>query len=235
MNCIEAASLLDDLAEGTLNRGQRGLVETHLTRCDDCDSAWLAMRSLRALRGQTAPAPRAGSFEKAIWTATIGSGVQHPDRKLDVARGRFWLGTGFGGALAASVLLAVLTVGSLVRSPEVDSRAELSIALHETRDVSIAIDSPASFAAAEIRVVLVGAVALAGYQGKSELRWSTPLDRGVNVLRLPVAMEGPSGGHLLVEVNFGGHQKTFAVQLREGVAPDRASNRLSLQSEATRI
>jgi len=223
MDCDEIATLLDGLADGTLSSGQRTSVETHLVRCDDCDSAWLAMRSLRAVRAQPVPPPRAGFFEKAVWTATVRSRVQHSDRIRTVARGRFWLGTGFGGALAAGVLLAVLTVGDWLRPPEADPRAELSIALHETRDVNIAIDSPASFATAEIRIVLVGAIALAGYQGQSELRWSTPLDRGVNMLRLPVAMEGPSGGHLLVEVNYGGHQKAFAVHLRQSVEPGRTS------------
>jgi hypothetical protein len=218
MNCTEVASLLDDLADERLSCGQKVSVEMHLARCDDCEHASRAVRLLRASRAYPTPAPRAGFFEEAVSGAAAKSRMQQGSP----GQGRFWLGAGFGGALAAGIVLALLTVGGLVRSPATDVPAELLVALYETRDVNIVIDSPAQFDEAEIRVLLTGSIGLAGYQGQTELRWSTALDRGTNMLRLPISMEGRSGGHLLVEVKYGEKQKTFAVRLRERSASAQA-------------
>jgi len=89
----------------------------------------------------------------------------------------------------------------------------LTIALTETRDVNVAIDSPTDLQDAQIRVVLTGAVALTGFEGQSEIRWSTNLDRGVNMLSLPVTMQGLNGGRLLVEVDYEDHHEIFVVDL----------------------
>jgi hypothetical protein len=121
-----------------------------------------------------------------------------------------------------------------MKSPEADEQEELFFALHEIRDVNFAIESPAEFDDAEIRVISTGTVGLAGYEGRNELRWSTPLDRGTNMLRLPVAMDGRGGGHLLVEVTYGAQQKTFVVYLRERTdstpaSPESVSNRTNIK------
>jgi hypothetical protein len=83
---------------------------------------------------------------------------------------------------------------------------------------NIAIDSPADIAEAEIRIVVTGNLAINGYEHRDELRWFARLDRGVNLLTLPVVMQNSTGGHLLVEVSYGSERKTFAVLVQDDAA-----------------
>lgn len=210
MHCADLVDLLEDRVRGRLSTSQQQPLNAHLSRCADCRHAWNALQVLHAERAKPVPKPHAKFVEQTLGLAAAQSPLQ-PDARS----GRFWLGAALGSALAASIVLAVLGTGPALDRPAVDSTPELVIALHETRDVSIGIDSPVHIETAEIRVVLAGAASLAGFEGRSEMSWTTPLDRGLNMLTLPVNMHGPGGGHVLVEVGYGAQRKTFAVSLRD--------------------
>jgi hypothetical protein len=125
----------------------------------------------------------------------------------------FWSGASVGGALAAGIVMAVMSARAVDQLPPSSSSTDIAIALHDTKDVMVAIDSRREIASADIRVVLSGGIGLTGYEGRDEVRWSAPLNRGVNMLTLPVTMLGKTGGHLLVEIAYGEQRQTYAVQL----------------------
>jgi hypothetical protein len=170
------------------------------------------------------PTPRTEFFAEVLHLATQSGAVEHQR-----TGNRFWIGAGLGGALAAGIVLALLSFNSLLQPPPGSSVPQLTIALNETRDVNVAIDSPTELLGAQIRVVLTGTVALAGFTDQSELRWATDLDRGVNVLSLPVTMLGTSGGQVLVEVTHRDRHEIFVVTLH-GTSPQ--AGKLSIPNEA---
>lgn len=90
----------------------------------------------------------------------------------------------------------------------------MTLALHQPRDVSIAVDAPSPLMDAEIRVLLTGAIELDGFENQRELRWRTNLDAGANQLTLPVIATGTGGGQLVVEVQHGQKRRTFVVDVR---------------------
>ncbi|RPI62752.1 MAG: hypothetical protein EHM50_03415 [Lysobacterales bacterium] len=131
----------------------------------------------------------------------------------------FWNGLTSGAALAATV--AALAVGGwLWRSAGEGPVAvpEVRLALNQRSDVTVTLESPEPLADAEVRVELRGAVALDGYAGQRELRWSTDLDRGVNQLTLPVVAIDATGGQVLVEVTHGDKGRTFVLDVRTAAA-----------------
>jgi hypothetical protein len=91
---------------------------------------------------------------------------------------------------------------------------EVRLALNQARDVTVSLDSHEALANAEVRIELRGAVALDGYAGQRELRWSTDLDRGTNQLTLPIVALDASGGQVLVEVTHGDKRRTFLLDVR---------------------
>ena len=216
MDCIELSSLLELFVDKRLTSVQRAAVKKHLGGCDSCASALHAVEALRARRSVVAPTPRTEFFAEIIQLATQGGAVEYQR-----TGNRFWLGAGVGGALAAGIVIALLNFNAMRQEHLGPSVPQLNIALNETRDVNLAIDSPTTMMNAQIRVVLTGTVALAGFEGHSELRWATDLDRGVNVLSLPVTMLGTSGGKVLVEVTHRDRHEIFVVTLH-GTSP-RAS------------
>jgi hypothetical protein len=190
----------------------------------------LAREVLRADRDRPIRVPADGALRRAALRAAA-----HADRAARATSPRppsFWLGVGFGAALAAGVALAVLTFGPFLEPPAGAGVPEVRMALNESRDVSVALDSPEPLAGAEIHVVLSGEIGLRGFAEQRELRWTTDLDRGVNQLTLPLVALGASGGQVLVEVQHGERRRAFIVDVRTtgapGIEPSAAGPRATL-------
>jgi hypothetical protein len=181
----------------------------HTASCDDCRAALSALDALRTLRGEPVPTFEQSAVERAIDRALTESPAQRYRRG-------FWSGLASGAAIAATVAAAV--VGVWVFGTGGDSAPaavpEVRIALHKRSDVTVTLESPEALANAEVRVQLRGAVALDGYDGQRELKWSTNLDRGTNQLTLPVVASDATGGQVLVEVTHGDKRRTFVLDVR---------------------
>ncbi len=217
----------------------------HAAQCRSCRDALAALRLLAAERRQPVPQPTDGAFERAVRaavraaaTAAAGhAGAGQGDASHDAShavpqdaasasvpgsvsryRHGFWTGLAAGMALAASVVVAVLWLRSDVPQPPLSTVVpQLTMVLHETRDVSIAMESAEALTNVEIRVLLSGSVVLAGFEGQRELSWRTDLDRGMNRLTLPVVAQRAGAGQVLVEVVHQDRRRTFVVDVRTRV------------------
>ena len=205
MRCEDAMDCIETVA-------QPGAALTaafeHVATCAECTSALRALNALRSLRGE--PLPQAD--ELAVASAVERALAYEPAQRY---RRGFLGGIASGVALAAVV--AAIAFGLWVRNLDGDgagSVPEVRLALNEPRDVTVTLESPEPLTGAAVRVELRGAVALDGYEGQRELRWSTDLDRGVNQLTLPVVALGADGGQVLVEVAHGDKRRTFVLDVR---------------------
>ena len=184
---------------------------SHAASCADCQSALRALDALRTLRDAPVPSVAEGAIERAIDRALTNPAPGW--------RRGFWSGLASGAAAAAAV--AALTVGIwALRSGGESSVAvpEVRVSLNRPSDVTVTLDSPEALVNAEVRVELRGAIALDGYAGQRELKWSTDLDRGINQLTLPVVAIDATGGQVLVEVTHGDKRRTFVLDVRAAAA-----------------
>jgi hypothetical protein len=152
--------------------------------------------------------PSAGAIERAIDKALTSSPAQRYRRG-------FWSGLASGAALAATV--AAIAVGVWIYTGGAGAPSalpEVRLALNQPRPVTVTLESPEALRGAEVRIELRGAVALDGYAGQRELRWSTDLDRGINQLTLPVVALDATGGQVLVEVTHGDKRRAFVLDVR---------------------
>jgi len=217
MKCHDIANLLDSREVLQLTETQQAAVNQHLRGCESCESEWRAVRALWDVSMTETPAPRPDFFTQAVRLATAAGARREarPPRQPS-----FWQGAGFGAALAASLVAAVMTF--FIAAPgtdDIEQRAAITVALNETRDVDVAITSASALAQAQIRVVLTGGVRLAGYADHSELSWQTDLDEGVNRLSLPIVAIDGKGGRVLVEVAHASKHQIFVVDVGvDGVA-----------------
>ena len=209
IQCIQLAARQNEALRGSGDDDPHFI--RHAAGCRDCADALFAMRALRHERESGVPRPREGAFSRAVLgAAAAGCG----DRRI---MGGFWAGLATG-AVAAVVLVAV-TLTVLPLGIESDQFVpQVTMALNQPSDVSIAIDAKEPMIDAEIHVMLHGAVDLYGYEGQRDVHWTTDLDRGTNELRLPVVVSGSPGGMLMVEVHHGGKRKSFQVEVRVGRA-----------------
>jgi len=209
MNCQDIANLLDDSEILGLPPARQAEVDAHVASCESCAHEWRAARALYSWRDLPTVSTRPGFFAEVMRQATR-PGVAR------VRRNAFWTGAGIGGALAAGIVIAVMSVRPALEQNVVGGTPALTIALNEPHDVSVAIDSSEALMGAQIRVVLTGGIQLAGFDDQSVLSWTTDLDRGANRLTLPVVAVGPDGGQVLVEVAHERKRQIFVVDV--GVA-----------------
>jgi len=221
MKCDDVQTLLID-GRGDGDRAGRRAAMEHLASCERCRDAQYAAGVLRVERSRAVPGPTPGAFERAM-AAAVGASRQPPSREAlppaRAPRGRgFWAGAAVGAGSAAAAALAAwaVIVGPAPGLPGAQPSAtpEVAIALHETRDVNISVDTPAALTNAEIRVVLTGDISLDGFAQQRELRWYADLDAGSNRLSLPIVATGATGGQLLVEVQHERKRRTFVVDVR---------------------
>ena len=205
MRCEDAIDVIG--TRDTPASAELHAARAHAETCDDCRAALRALAVAHAMRNEPEPAFDERAVERAIDRALSES----PQRRY---RRGFWSGVASGAALAAAI--AAVAVGIWLYSPGDDARAvpEVRIALHQRSNVTVTLETPEALANAEVRVELRGALALDGYEGQRELRWSTNLDRGVNQLTLPVVASQASGGQVLVEVTHGDKRRTFVLDVR---------------------
>ena len=177
------------------------------------------LEKLRAgLRDMPIPDPRPGFVDRVLIRATAGT----PGRETRVARSIFkrpatWWAAG-AGALAATLVWGVLfwTQSGAPQEPSVN------LALNESREVSLVIDSERDLTDATIRVFVMGSVGLAGYEEQREIEWLTSLTQGANLLSLPVIGLTPGEGSIVAVIEHGGRTRRVSVAMHVSAQDDSA-------------
>jgi hypothetical protein len=239
MNCTDINKGIDDLLDGELSPAKLAEVDAHLQDCAACRTFVAQERQrLQLLQELSVPEPSAGFSDRVIQAA------QQSNEHVKHRRHGFM--AGFGSALVAGFALW-LVVGVMPQTPDTGPSSpqlamqqsapeqqavaqqqgqesgipELTIALHEPRDVTLAFHSVKVLNGATISIELPENVAIVGYPGRRSLEWQTNLEAGKNILRLPVVATGTIGGEmknsqLVAHVKHGNKVKTYRINLNAG-------------------
>ena len=170
----------------------------------------------QALRQMPTPEPRAGFVERALARAVAQSrsgqrAASLPERlRSFVTRWETWAGAALGGAVAAALTLVLLRT---VDTAEVSPQPQLALTLHEARNVDVLIDSERDLKGATIRIAASGSIALDGFENERQADWQADLERGSNLLSLPVVARAAGKGRLVAIVEFEGRTQRVAVEL----------------------
>lgn len=166
-----------------------------------------------ALRRMPTPDPRPGFVERALALATAQEHVTQATLpallRHFLSRWETWAGAALGAAAAAAMALILLrpvdtTQGSL---------PQLALTLHETRNVDVLIDSERELKGATIRIAATGSIALDGFDDEQHIDWQADLERGNNLLSLPVVARTAGRGELVAIIEHQGRTQRVAVAL----------------------
>jgi len=208
MNCESVAEHVKALAEGSLDDEQRGACTDHIAVCQDCADALRGVRAMLVVRDQAAVPGSERVFNRVMNKTSY-------DPQQQASRKGFWLGAGFSGAIAASLLTVAFVLG-LLGSPAVEApqAAEFYVSTQEVRPMNIAIEADKLLQGAQISILLSGDVEIDGYVDRHELSWTDDLEPGVNQLTLPVRAIGARGGQMVVRLSHPDSEQIFVVQLK---------------------
>lgn len=205
MNCEETYDRLIEMENGSITGLELRQFTAHLDSCEVCQCTARSSAALREIKGQELSSVPAGLFDEVM---------QRTVRIAKPTGSRFWLGAGFGGALAASVVLVVMSLGlGTGTSPQPVDVIEFRVSTHESRDLNVAIDLERNLVGATITIVLTGGIEIDGFGSQREITWTRDLRAGVNKLTLPIRAINESGGQLLVRVDHENKRRSFQVEL----------------------
>ena len=165
-----------------------------------------------ALRRMPTPEPRPGFVERAFAQAAqqqAPQAVAPPGRLRSFAtRWETWAGAALGGAVAAALMLVLLRPVDTSNSPQ-----PLALTLHEARNVDVLIDSDRELKGATIRVAASGSIVLDGFDDERQIDWQADLERGANLLSLPVVARAAGKGKLVAVIEHEGRTRQVAIDL----------------------
>ena len=172
------------------------------------------LQTLRqALRRMPMPEPRAGFVERALARAAAQQRTEQaslPARlRRFLSRWETWAGAALGAAAAAAMTFILLRPVDSTQA----SRPQLALTLHETRNVDVLIDSERELKGATIRIAATGSIALDGFDDERHIDWQADLERGSNLLSLPVVARTAGNGELVAVIEHQGRTQRVAIAL----------------------
>jgi len=163
--------------------------------------------ALMELRHRKTDGPSDELFDRVVTAATGNSN----DR---TSKQRFWMGTAFGGAIAASLFAIAFFFGWTDGGQNpTESSAVFVVALGEPRQMNLAFETDRQLDGATISILLSGDVEIDGYGMQRELTWTENLDAGVNRLTLPVLARSINGGQMIVRMTHPLSEQVFVINL----------------------
>jgi len=212
MKCTDIQKYLDDYLDDAMSLGEQKAVESHIEECALCQQAVEEYRAVRqALR--SLPVEQASpDFEANVFAEVRDHYGKRNGRRFD---NRFV--AGFATAMVASL---ALWFTSTVYSPQFDEQLPqsgpqvINLAMNQARTVKLLFDAPTDLAGVTLTVELPENIELAGYAGQKQLVWQTNLNKGQNILALPVIAIGNGQGELVAQLNYGDKTQRFRIVLK---------------------
>jgi hypothetical protein len=170
--------------------------------------------SLRqALKRLPAPEPRPGFVDRALANATRGPEKGPTLLARVFGRWETWVGAALGGAVATVLTLVLLRPMDITNGQQATVPVGITLALNEARAIDVLIDSERELEDATIRIVATGSVALDGFDNEREIGWRAHLERGSNVLSLPIVARSTGDGQLVAVIEHEGRSRRIAINL----------------------
>ncbi|NOZ37780.1 MAG: hypothetical protein GXP11_06905 [Gammaproteobacteria bacterium] len=205
MNCHDIHNYCDAYLDHELSDTQKQALEAHLESCPACQHYVQQAQTIRdALTKLKAPAMRPAFAEQAFNKAR--------QQKATVAKTKRFTGTGL--ALAASLALAGI-VGVFMHQPgsTVSEPTAITLSLQQAKDISLVFNAKEDLDKVTISIELSDNLTLDGYAGKRTVSWNTPLQKGKNVLSLPIIATQSGNGTLIARLRLGNQDKIFRIRV----------------------
>ena len=173
-----------------------------------------------SLSAMPVPEPKPGFEDRVLARATAARADAAAGARTDARGGwreafsrpaTWW-------AAAAGALAATLACVAILWPQPAAPGASVVLALNESRDVSLVIDSERALEGATIRLYVAGSITLAGYEQQQEIEWTTSLTPGPNLLSLPVFARAPGSGSVVAVIEHEGRTRRISVVL-DVIAP----------------
>lgn len=214
MKCEAVKKLLDNFVIQRLPESEANEVTDHLSVCKDCQQTYLNTRMLvDVLSSLTVPAVSTDFADRVISKA-VRSGAYQPVRLLSyVASG-----------IAASFLILFVLAFTMLDPQSSTPSSPIVLVSDEIRTVKLAIESARTVEGIRMTIDLSENLQISGYENQKSISWGTSLEKGTNVIALPISAIAQGNGEIKARVEFKGSEKVFIFDTRyKSSNPDKAN------------
>lgn len=214
MKCRIAKNLMQDAVDGKLKGADTGFITAHLQECAACREDYRQTSNmLEMLRGIPVPPPSAGFADRVLSIATRS----HPA----TAGRRYKYVT---GGIAASLVAVFLAISVMTGSGPGQQAPDVMLIGDQVKTIRVAIESPRIIEAIEVSIDVSDNLAIEGYGNQQAISWTTRLERGVNLIALPISANAAGDGEIVARVGLDGHEKVYRIRTRYQAAGNVSSD-----------
>lgn len=213
MSCNECRQHVRGWLRGELSDADAVEVQDHVSKCYFC--AAVVENEATLLDGlhrvEKIPAPTA-DFKQRVLSAASEQDIKRTSHKPALGL------PAMGGAIAAALALGIaLGVGFGVDRSSDSGSPDVAeaVAPEKAQNVRLAFNSAQAMDNVTLTVELPPHVEMARYPGHQQLSWSVSLDKGENIVELPLKVLFPGEGDLVAHLDNGKSRKTFRAHLAE--------------------
>jgi hypothetical protein len=220
MHCSQVQHSLDEYLDAALDDKRNAEIALHVMGCPECCDELDERQSLREmLQTLAVDGPDEGFLDRAVLQAdqTGAARLSERDRRLSdrPETGSRWISR---GAIAAAVGLVfitavLLTAPSGPRTAPLIAPPSVTLAADTVTPVKLMFASDEALEDARFSLQLPVGVELVGYDGRTNLSWTTDLEPGKNLLRLPLVGRIPGSSELVARLEHPKGTKTFRLQI----------------------
>ena len=208
MNCKELTARIEDYCDGLMSEDEQASAERHLAECEPCARCVAAEQRWRELLGAPDVAEPDGGFEARVLQSVHGGGDAR----------RRW-STPVVGAAMAACLAGGLFLGQWFMPSNDTHEPETvvgPVAEDSVQTLRLAFESGEALENVTLTIELPPHAELASSPGERRLSWEVDLDKGDNLLALPVRTLFPGEGDLVARIRHGDRERTFRAPVRNG-------------------
>lgn len=202
MNCQTTNNLLQDFIDGRLTGRDTEQVSAHLEECVACRENYQNTLSIIELLKQAKVPPASPDFTTRVLKRATDVGRSSPGRRLPY----------IASGIAAS-LIVVFVLLSIMKHPA-HPTAPIVLIGDQVQTIKVAIESAHSVDSIRMTIDVSDNLEISGYQNQKVISWNTRLEKGTNIIALPVSAIAQGDGEINARVGLQDREKVFRIRTR---------------------
>ena len=202
MNCQTTNNFIQDFIDGRLTGSVTKSVAAHLEECSACRENYQNTLSVIELLKNTHLPPASPDFTTRVLASATDVAHPSPGRQLSY----------IASGIAAS-FIAVFVLLSIMFNPA-HPTAPIVLIGDEIQTIKVAIESVHSVDSIRMTIDVSENLEISGYQNQKVISWNTRLEKGTNIIALPVSAIARGDGEIIARVGLRDKEKVFRIKTR---------------------
>jgi anti-sigma factor (TIGR02949 family) len=204
MNCTDIDQHINGFLDGRLSTLREQAFAQHISRCTACEKKVDAERQLRSMLRAIPVQSPSNHFRQRVLTRVRQEYVPKRQNHFQMK-----MAAGFASVAVFSLTLWFMS-GMQATGPDNKPDRVVALASNESQSLRIMFEADTDIKQAELSIDLPDNVLLVGYPARKSLSWKTDLQKGENVLALPVQVSNEGRGELRTRLIYHNKVKSYS-------------------------